>query len=185
MKLTSANSSLTGNKTYADAFIGSVSMFRGGKQDSQGYARVFTILLFTLFIVLLLMAFVMGTNVYRSLSIMNTTTNDQRAALTMLANSVRNNDALSGVGINERGPEGNALVLSEHLPNGTFETRIYLYEGNVIQEYALAGANYMPSRATVIGPSETLEFAYDDGLLSITTDQGTSFVTLRTLRKGV
>lgn len=178
------NSEHSKNRTFMDAFQGSMSLVSPDRhRESQSIGRLFTILLFVMFIGVLLLAFMAGTSVYKSLSIMDNAANDQRAALSLLANGVRGNDALKSVGVG-KGPEGDSLVLTEYYQSGTFETRLYLYEGEVLQEYALAGTDYVPSRAVAIVPSNTFEFTYDNGLLSITTDQGMSQITLRTLREG-
>lgn len=180
----SYNSQRNQNKTFMDAFQGSISLVSPDRhKDSQSVGRLFTILLFVLFICVLLLAFMAGTSVYKSLSIMDNAANDQRAALSLLANSVRGNDAQKSVGVGQ-GPEGESLVLTEYYQSGTFETRLYLYEGEILQEYTLAGTDYVPSRAVAIVPSETFDFTYENGLLSITTDQGVSKITLRTLREG-
>ncbi len=151
--------------------------------DSQSFGRVFTVILFVMFIVLLLLAIMAGTLVYKNLSTMSSVANDSRVALSLLANSVRGVDAAGAVGVGV-GPEGNALVLTETFPSGTFETRIYLYKGQVMQEYAVTGAEYTPERATPVVASKTFGFEYADGLLSLTTDHGTAEVALRTLRGG-
>lgn len=172
------------NKTFMDAFEGSISLVSADRgKDGQSTGRLFTILLFVLFIGVLLLAFMAGTTVYKSLTIMDNKANEHRAALSLLANSVRGNDAIKSVGVGE-GPEGESLVLTEYYQSGTFETRIYLYKGEILQEYTLAGTDYVPSRAVTVVPSDTFEFTYENGLLSITTDQGTSNIALRTLREG-
>lgn len=181
-----SNSRYNQSQTFMDALEGSISLVSTERgKESQSAGRLFTILLFVMFIGVLLLAFMAGTSVYKSLSVMDNTANEKRAALSLLANSVRGNDALKSVGVGE-GPEGESLVLTEYFQSGTFETRIYLYKGEILQEYTLAGTDYMPSRAISIVPSKTFAFDYDpdNGLLSITTDQGTSKIALRTLREG-
>ena len=172
------------NQTFMEAFEGSMSLVSPDhRKDSQSMGRMFTILLFVMFISVLLLAFMAGTSVYKALSIMDNSANEERAALTLLANSIRGNDALKSVGVG-MGPEGESLVLTEYYQSGTFETRIYLYKGEILQEYTLAGTDYVPSRAVSIVPSDTFDFTYENGLLSIITDQGTSEIALRTLREG-
>lgn len=82
------------------------------------------------------------------------------------------------------GPEGRSLVIVEELQSGTFETRFYLYQGRVLQEYSIAGTPYTPEKASIVADSDTFEFTYSKGLLSVTTDQGTSNVALRSAQGG-
>ena len=101
----------------------------------------------------------------------------------LLANSVHVADAANAVEVGA-GPEGDALVLVERLDNGTYETRIYQYQGNIVQEYAIAGRDYSPDRAQVLAPSTTFEFSYEDNLLTVKTDQGSFDVALRSRQGG-
>ena len=53
-----------------------------------------------------------------------------------------------------------------------------------MQEYSIAGTPYTPAKASVVADSDTFEFTYSKGLLSVTTDQGTSNVALRSAQGG-
>lgn len=153
------------------------------KQNRKSLWRIFSILLFAVFVVVDLLALLIGTTSYGSLNRMQTE-NDQRImSLGPIVSSVRANDVTGGVAVGA-GPEGRALVMVQSDISGTYETRIYLYEGKIVQEYALASSPYTPTKATELSPSETFEFSYDDGLLSITTDAGTAEVALRNLQGG-
>lgn len=77
------------------------------------------------------------------------------------------------------GPEGRSLVLGEETDAGSYELRMYLYDGNVVEEYSVAGAAYTPTRAQVLFKSSTFEFELDGKLLTIITDQGKTEVALR------
>ena len=57
-------------------------------------------------------------------------------------------------------------------------------EGKVVQEYSLAGSGYTPEKATEVTASDTFDFSYSDGLLAVTTDQGTAEVALRYMQGG-
>jgi hypothetical protein len=101
----------------------------------------------------------------------------------LLANSVHVADAADAVEVGE-GPEGKALVLVERLDSGTYETRIYQYAGNIVQEYAIQGRDYTPDRAQVLTPSATFDFSLSDNLLTVSTDQGLFNVALRSDQGG-
>lgn len=169
------------------------------------FGRVFTGMLFALFVVALLMAILVGTDVYRGLYREGAAADDQRLSLTLLANDVRANDQIDAVArawvtedavsvevaeadgfeaaaIEEDAHslfQGPALVLRETLPSGVYETRLYRYDGTIMEEYALADAPYDPQKATAIVDSSVFSFSYEDGLLTIETDAGATAVALR------
>lgn len=151
---------------------------RSQAADSSGH--MFTALLFALFVIALLLAVVAGTNVYRNLNDVRSGADEARLGLTLLTNNVRANDAADAIAAGT-GPEGRSLVLVERLDSGTYETRIYRHEGNIVEEYALADAAYTPEKAVVICPSDVFDFSYGNGLLTITTDQGSADVALRSV----
>lgn len=179
------------------------------RRRERDFGRVFTGILFALFVIVLLMAILVGTNVYRALHQEEDAADYQRLALTLLANDVRANDQVNAVArawvtdeaieveeaaVTEEGGlslaaevrevEGNrldgpALVLREVLPGGVYETRLYRYDGMIMEEYALAGAPYEPGKATAIVRSSVFDFAYQNGLLTIVTDAGEVSMALR------
>lgn len=154
----------------------------GGRQP-RDFGRVFTGLLFALFMVTLLLAIATGTRVYGVLAETGASDNGERLATSLLANYVRAADSADGVSAGE-GPEGPSLVLTERLDGGTFENRFYLYNGRLVSEYTLADASYSPQTATPIIDTSLFEFSFDQGLLTIATDRGTVDVALRSSRGG-
>ena len=75
-------------------------------------------------------------------------------------------------------------MLTEHLENGDYETRLYAYQGSIVQEYVRADAAYTPEKAREIVASEKFDFTYENGLLTVYTDQGSTSVALRSVRGG-
>ncbi|WP_302961950.1 DUF4860 domain-containing protein [uncultured Adlercreutzia sp.] len=177
------------------------------RRRERDFGRVFTGILFALFVVTLLMAILVGTGVYRALHQEGAAADEQRLSLTLLANDVRANDQIDAVArawVTEDAVQvevaegadglaaaadaagearslfsGPALVLRETLPSGVYETRLYCYDGTIMEEYALADAPYDPEKATAIVASDVFDFAYEGGLLTITTDAGSVSVALR------
>lgn len=148
-----------------------------------GMHRIFSIILFSVFVLVDLLALVAGANSYGSLTKMQAK-NDQLIMTTgPILSNVRASDAAGGVATGN-GPEGRSLVLVERDAQGSYETRIYLFEGKIVQEYALGGSPYTPHKATPLAESSTFTFSYDEGLLTIATDAGISKVALRNLQGG-
>ena len=116
-------------------------------------------------------------------AIFNAQARAQRKGAGLICNVVRANDSKGAIAQGQ-GPEGKSLVVVEPLDSGTYETRFYLYEGKVVQEYSLAGSGYTPEKATEVTASDTFDFSYSDGLLAVTTDQGTAEVALRYMQGG-
>lgn len=152
-------------------------------EGGQNFGRVFTALLFALFILALLIAIMAGTGLYRALVEVRDQADTSRLATGLIANSVRAADSVDAVGRGQ-GPEGSSLVLTERLENGTFETRIYAYQGAIVEEYALADAAYTPDKASHIVDSERFSFDYNSGLLTVETDDGMVEVALRSAKGG-
>lgn len=146
--------------------------------------RAFSLLLFSVFVVVDLLALVTGTSSYGSLTKMQQANDDRIMSLGPIISAVRANDAENSVQQSDDAPETPALVLAHSDSEGTYETRIYLYEGKILQEYALAGSPYTPEKATTLAESSTFDFNYSDGLLTISTDAGEAKIALRNLQGG-
>lgn len=142
----------------------------------------FPVLLLCVFFAALLGALIAGVTVYRNISDIQEQNVARREGLELISNIVRANDAKGAVATGE-GPEGRALVIVETLDTGTFETRLYLYHGHVVQEYSPAGTAYTSQKASEVTASKTFSFSYSHGLLSVTTDQGACEVALRYLEE--
>ncbi len=140
-------------------------------------------MLLAVFFVVLMAALALSVQVYRSVANIQSGTNDQRTGSGLLANTIRANDATDAIAVGS-GPEGASLVLLEDGAAGTYETRIYLYEGAVVQEYALQGSAYDPALATKLIETNTFSFLYKNKLLTITTDTGSTSIALRSDYKG-
>ena len=149
-------------------------------RDGKARGRAFITLLFAVIALFLLLALLVGTSAYRAANDVRSSSDNTRLGLSLIANSIRATDA---VGVAD-GPEGLALVLTEHLGNGDYETRLYAYQGAIVEEYTRAGTAFTPEKAREIVRSSTFDFTYTDGLLTVHTDQGSTSVALRSVRGG-
>lgn len=160
------------------------SVARTGKgAGSSAPKHAFSAITMGVFFVALLMALIAGVLVYKHVTQVQFQANTQREGIGLVSNAVRANDATGAIAVGQ-GPEGRSLVIVETLASGTYETRFYLYQGKVVQEYSLAGSLYTPEKASTVTESKTFDFAYSHGLLSVSTDQGTAEVALRSLQGG-
>ncbi|MBO7675524.1 MAG: DUF4860 domain-containing protein [Atopobiaceae bacterium] len=172
------------NKPSISVMDALTSSARHGSTQDNRLGRAFSVLLFMVFVIADMLALVAGASAYGSLTAMQNKNDQEIMTVGPLVSSVRANDTHGSVRKTMDGPEGEALVLVSNDASGTYETRIYLYQNNIVQEYALAGAHYTPSKATVLAKSSTFSFEYHDGLLFIHTDAGTTKVALRNMQGG-
>lgn len=154
------------------------------KEKRDGNSSVFTALLFAFVVFFLLVTLLTGISVYRAINDARVGNDDTRLALSLIANSVKMNDSSSAVGVGN-GPEGRSLVLTEKLDTGIYETRIYAFEGKIVQEYSVASSAYDTDRAKEITESEVFDFEYNAGLLTVHTDQGSVDIALHSVGGGL
>lgn len=157
-----------------------VQAFERSKRDEtrSGSGRLFVVVLMAVFFIVLMIGLSSGVMMYQKVARAQAQTNDLHMQSGLLVNSIRVDDASNALELGQ-GPEGEALVMVEHLDSGTFETRIYRYQGSIVQEYAIAERDYNPASALTLVDSDRFEFSYTDGLLTIYTDQGAFDVALR------
>lgn len=144
--------------------------------------RLFIVLLFGLVVFLLFTMLLFGVRIYEATNSSRIENDDRRLGLSLIANSIRMNDVTDAVGAGT-GPEGRSLVLTETIEGEKYETRIYAYQGSIVEEYTRAQMAYEPERAREIVESSTFEFEYRNGLLTVTTDQGETQVSFRSVRR--
>lgn len=172
---------ITGNERLsALSFMSRVALQEDAQEPSR---RVFPILLLCVFFVALLMALIAGVTVYKTTSDTQDRVNTQRESLGLITNVVRANDSTAAIATGQ-GPEGKSLVMVENLSTGSYETRLYAYEGRIVEEYSLASSPYAPEKASTVAESSVFAFSYADGLLTVTTDQGTAEIALRYTQGG-
>lgn len=166
--------------TRLDVNYATVASFERSKapERERSSSRLFTVALMAVFFVVLMAGLAVGATVYRSVAASQATANETRMVSGLLASNIHVNDAADAVEVGA-GPEGKALVLVQRLASGTYETRIYEFQGQVLQEYAVAGSSYDPERAVPLLDSSTFGFTFQDGLITIVTDSGTYDIAMR------
>lgn len=143
------------------------------------------IIVFSLFTLALLLVLLGGSQIFRTVHAAGAETDRARLAISLVANAVHAHDAADAVSV-EDGPEGDVLVLTEHLASGTYETRFYLDDGWLIEEYAPAESDLDPARGTRIIPQDrfdaTLHRTEQGSSVELETDTGRAVVALRSNR---
>lgn len=139
----------------------------------------FTIILFALISIGLLIALLFGTVIYKNVNTSRIQADRERSGIAVIANAIRYGDNVNAVKLGN-GPEGRSLVIEESAPSGVYEVRFYLSDGEIVQEYSRQDSPYDPSKASKISDSKVFDASIDDGMVDITTDQGDISVALRT-----
>ena len=143
----------------------------------------FTVALLVVFFIVLMTGLASGVAMYQAVANNQIDTNNARMQAGLIASNIHANDSMNSIGTGE-GPEGRALVLTDTVGESSYEMRIYLYEGNIVQEYSVAGAEYTPARAQPLIASTSFDFEQYGNLLVIHTDQGATNIALRSYQGG-
>lgn len=168
---------MTRERSTTHAVIAVIEKARG-RSDARPSSRLLSVALMAVFFVALMGGLAAGALMYRSVVEAQTLANELHLQAGLIANVIRSNDFAGAVSEGE-GPEGPAIVLERQTSRGTYETRIYHYQGNVMQEFAVAGRPFDPLGATTLLASDEFSFTIGDGLVTFTTDDGTFSVALR------
>lgn len=146
-------------------------------------SHIFPITLFSIFFTAILILVSAGSTIYVSLVDSQSLNNDTRGSLSYLSARLKAGDSSGGV-IVSQGPESNAVVLRETDSEGdSYETRIYLYDGYLCEEYSFANTPIAPKSSTRIAKTNKFDVKIlQDNLLELTTQQGNTRVALRNFR---
>ncbi|MDO4566973.1 MAG: DUF4860 domain-containing protein [Oscillospiraceae bacterium] len=111
--------------------------------------------LYAMIITAALVLTVFGGRVYAALSAGREENAELRSATSYLQNKLAAADREGGIIISE-GPEGALLRLPEG--DSGYETRIYLYEGRLLEELSREGSELAPQSAQAICEAESFSF---------------------------
>ncbi len=155
----------------------------GGTSRGAGSRHVFAVALRLVLLLALLGAVGFGTSVYQRLNERSDAAEQARSPLGVIVNAVRATDAVGSVSGRRTG--GRRARLVERLASGTYETRFFLSDGWLVEQYAVAGSPYDADAATRLAESSSFSFEEDDGLLTVSCDAGSARVALRSQTEGV
>lgn len=170
------------SRTTNKAMISVIEKARG-RQERRYPMRLFSIALMAVFFVFLMFGLAAGARMYQSAVEAHDLANQLHLQSGLITNVIRYNDVADAVREGE-GPEGPALVLERTLASGTYETRIYQYRHKLMQEFTAAGRPYNPAGATPLLDTTAFNFTIDGNLVTITCDQGSFAVALRSDNSG-
>ncbi len=132
---------------------------QGTKHQMDG---LLMLLLFGVFAVCVLSVLLTGAKAYRGLTERDQAAYDRRTCVQYIATRVRQGDIEGGVRV-EPFQDATALCLTQD----GYVTRVYWYDGYLMELYTGADAELHPEDGEKIMPMESLALAMEDGLLRL------------------
>ncbi len=145
------------------------------KRDGSKWTSLAALLVFTLFALCLMLVLLTGAGVYRRL----TENGDVRYArqTTMQYLSTRFHQGRNARVEDFQGSE--ALVFSENYGDQTYLTRVYCYDGYLMELFSAEAAQLAPEDGEKILPVSQLAFTLEEDLLCIDLDGETFWLAAR------
>lgn len=125
-----------------------------------------TLLLFGVFAVCVLVVLLTGAQAYRRITERDQAAHSRRACVQYIATNVRQNDRVDGIRVeNFQGMD----ALTFHTAPG-YITRIYCYQGHLMELYAPEGVEMLPEDGETILALQSLQMELSQGILSVTVE---------------
>ncbi|MEG2652015.1 MAG: DUF4860 domain-containing protein [Ruthenibacterium sp.] len=159
------------------------------KRKQTQTAQLYPILMFSMLLLALLVLIAFSTSVYSHLESDKTAHTAARTGLAYLVTQVRGADAQDAIDITLAQDDGRTvLVLRDGFnadETAEYATRIYLYDGYLVEDYARADTPLAPDAAQKIVQTDNFTVEYlSEQLLCFTTQQGSARVALRSVKEG-
>lgn len=155
------------------------------KRKSEHLEGLMALLLFGVFAVCLLVVLLTGADSYQRLTERDQAASDGRTCAQYLTTRVRQADEGQAVSV-ERFGDGGALCFTQSIVGEAYVTRIYVYDGWLMELFCRDGAELEPADGERIMSARSLEAEERDGLLrlSIAPESGEAVELLLSLRSG-
>ena len=139
---------------------------QGTKHHMDG---LLMLLLFGVFAVCVLIVLLTGAKAYRGLTARDQAAYDRRTCVQYIATKVRQGDAAGAVAVE---PFGDTMALRLNDSEAGCVTRLYCFDGWLMELYTFAQAELEPRDGERIMPLEGLELTLEDGLLTAEIQAG-------------
>ena len=146
------------------------------KDTERSPLGYYTIGIAALFLAGFLLLVVLGAHSYRNTVAVQDGNMQTRALLSYLATIVKGNESAGSVTVAE-GESGQVLTVADG--DSGYAFRLYLQEGQLVEDYAAIDAPLDPTAGQIIGTTNTFAIEKDGARLTIETDAGRAFVYLR------
>lgn len=147
------------------------------KNSSRNPIGLYTIGIVGLFLAGFFLLVIFGAQSYQGTVASQDENRDSRAVLAYVSTSIRNNDMKGAVSV-ENGDIGDTLIIAD--TDTGYALRIYLKDGELMEDLGKTGSALDPENAEKIGPCEEFdcEMLRPD-LLKVVTDRGQVMINLR------
>ena len=150
-------------------------MNRARRSVEHGMQGVFVFVLLGLFALMSTLMVLLGAQMYRSTVANATDNNNQRVLSAYLRSMVRAEDGLGAVRLEEY--DGTkAIALYEEIGDSQYVTWIYLYDGQLREQFTSAGYDFDPEDGTPIAEAGRFEPSLENGLLTVELINGANEV---------
>ena len=139
-------------------------MSKRSKSISHSMQGVFVFVLLGLFALMSTLMVLLGAQMYRGTVEKATENGENRLLGAYVRSMIRAEDAAQSVKIETYG-ETTALALYEDIDDEPYVTWIYLYDGNLYEQFTSADNDFDPESGTEIGPATQFAPQLKDGLL--------------------
>ena len=143
--------------------------------QSQTLTGLFAIGITALFLAGFLTLVVFGAKAYRATVAGQRDNNELRSQLSYISTMCKSMDASDAVTVYD---SAQGQVLSVEDDSG-YALRLYVRDGQLVEDYSPAGSDLRPEDAEVIGSTDTFSVTRNGGLLLIRTDAGQLILHLR------
>ncbi len=140
------------------------------------------LLLFGIFAACVLAVLLTGAGAYRRLTLRDQAAYNGRTCQQYLATRVRQADAANGVQVEDFGDAGALVLLDAY----GYETRVYCYDGYLMELYAAPGSGLAPEDGEKVMEIQEMDVSCDDDLLKIVVinTEGMESLQYLSLRSG-
>lgn len=144
--------------------------FQRVRDDASVSGRPFLLALFGVFTIVMLITLLAGLQTYRAVVDEGSEADAQRLAYGTLVNTVKAFDSFDALSASEY--EGNDVLQMEQRTSGTsYVMRLYVHDGMLMQQFSLADAPLAPESAHALFATDVFSIGYEDGLLTLVTDE--------------
>lgn len=147
------------------------------KKGNRNPIGLYTIGIVGLFLAGFFLLVIFGAQSYQGTVATKNDNGESRAILAYISTSIRDNDTRGAVTV-EKGTDGDVLMVADG--DTGYALRIYLNDGELVEDFGKTDMALDPDNAQVIG--ECREFTCDkirNDLLKVSTDRGQILVQLR------
>ncbi len=134
------------------------------EQKQLKIGSLMALMIFGAFAVCLFLVLLMGTDSYKRMMERDRYTYEKRTAVQYLTTRVRQSDIADSIAVMDF-DGADALVLSETFEDETYETKLYCYDGWLMELYAEQGSDLLPMDGERILELKELKLSLEDSLL--------------------